>query len=148
MTPAGSLDGSFAPALSTGAQVYALAVQVDAVEANGLQVARIAVPKAGTVVATAGATQWPVPELMVPSLADQVTVLVATPGFENGFDIHTDAAAPWNRPAPPPRITFAWLQPRVACVEFHELLSAPTRSKCPSWALPMPSALLVQFEQV
>ena len=29
LTPAGALDGSFAPALSTGAQVYALAVQVD-----------------------------------------------------------------------------------------------------------------------
>src|SRR5687768_9042215 len=26
---------------------------------------------------------------------------VATPGFENGLDIHTDAAAPWNRPTPP-----------------------------------------------
>ncbi len=43
----------------------------------------------------------PVVGQRVAPLPEQVITRVATPGFENGFDIQTVAAAPWNRPAPP-----------------------------------------------
>ena len=44
----------------------------------------------------------------------------------------------------------AWLQPREPWAEFHELGFAPppVRSKCPTMALPSPSALDIQLPQV
>jgi len=69
------------------------------------------------------------------------------------------AAKQYNRPAPPVETRFGWLQPRLGCVEFHELLVPPVLSACPSWAegpgagcVPgaggVTFALLVQLPQV
>lgn len=52
-------------------------------------------------------------------------------------------AKQYNRPAPPVATRFGWLQPRLGCDEFHELLPPPCLSEWPSCAEPLPSAPLV-----
>ena len=57
--------------------------------------------------------------------------------FENYW-----AAKQYSSPAPPVLTSLGWLQPRLGCAEFHEVLLPPERSKWPSCTEPS-SALLV-----
>ena len=52
-------------------------------------------------------------------------------------------AKQYRKPLPPVAMRFAWLQPRLACTEFHDPLPPPVLSWWPSWTVPRPSALLV-----
>ena len=62
------------------------------------------------------------------------------------FDYRQLIAKQYRKPAPPVLTRFSWLQPRLGCAEFHDVLPPPVRSKCPSCAVPSP--LLVQLLHV
>jgi hypothetical protein len=61
----------------------------------------------------------------------------------NAFSPSQLTAKQYKRPAPPVATRFGWLQPRLGCDEFHELLLPPCLSEWPSCTDPLPSALLV-----
>src|SRR5437762_736245 len=66
--------------------------------------------------------------------------------FVPAYGRGASTAKQYSRPAPPVLTRFSWLQPRLGCVEFHDVFPPPVRSKWPSWAVPSP--LLVQYLQV
>jgi len=57
-----------------------------------------------------------------------LVVFVSLPSARFSPSRYRPGEKQYSRPAPPVEIRFCWLQPRLACTEFHDALGPPRRS--------------------